>query len=132
MKTVERSVSSITTPDLLEVFEIPDLLEHLKQKDDWMNEKSSSLTLHKDGKMSIVLVAMRGSASIGEHRAQGPITVQVVEGRLRVNTDKESVNVGQNEIVTLPAGLKHSLDALEDCGFLLTFGSGHSYFEAAR
>ena len=122
MTTSSAIPTRVSAPDSLEVFDIPDLLEELKREEPWHAGKRNAMTLLKDKNLSVVLVVMHGGSSIEYHQTRCPVTVQVVEGQLRINTDKESVNVGTGEIATLPAGLRHSLEALQECGFLLTLG----------
>src|SRR5689334_2629702 len=58
-----------------------------------------------------------------EHRAAGPVTLQCLEGTLRLHHAGHPLELGAGEMVVLDAGIPHSHEALTDCAVLLTLTS---------
>jgi len=46
--------------------------------------------------------------------------VQVLSGSLKFGTDDKTIELSKSKMVTLHKGLEHSVEALENCTFLLT------------
>jgi quercetin dioxygenase-like cupin family protein len=57
---------------------------------------------------------------LDEHRAAGPITLQVVRGRVRFATADRTVDLSAGMLLALDAGIVHSVEALDDSVSLLT------------
>jgi quercetin dioxygenase-like cupin family protein len=70
---------------------------------------------------------MHGGTSISPHRADGPITVHGIEGTVDINTEAQKVSVRPGQLVMLHAGVYHSVEAPQDCAFLLTLSADSSH-----
>lgn len=70
--------------------------------------------------LRLVLEVLRGGEELAEHRAPGPITVQVLEGEIRFHTGEDTFRVREGEVLALPAGRPHSVEAVRDSAFLIT------------
>ncbi len=106
--------------DAMQIFEIADVLDELRSEKHWVHGKRNAYTLVKRDNLSILLVAMRENASTHWHAVEGPISLEVIEGCLKFNTDFESVQLEKGGVVALGEGVRHNVEALEDCAFLLT------------
>jgi quercetin dioxygenase-like cupin family protein len=97
-------------------------LARLKSEPTWQTAHRNAVTLFKTPGLRAVLVAMHAGTEIPVHRADGPIAVQAVEGRLlfTVGTDEASLEPGR--LLTLQAGLPHRLAAVGESAFLLVIG----------
>jgi quercetin dioxygenase-like cupin family protein len=82
-----------------------------------------SLTLVRDPDFDLVLVALNAGASLSEHRAPGPISVIVLDGRVALTAHGERLELGPHGLVTLPARVPHSLEALEESAILITIAA---------
>jgi quercetin dioxygenase-like cupin family protein len=49
--------------------------------------------------------------------------VRVLGGSLKFGTDDKTIELSESKMVTLHKGLEHSLEALENCTFLLTIAN---------
>jgi quercetin dioxygenase-like cupin family protein len=78
------------------------------------------VTLVKEGGLSVVLAHLHAGASLDEHAAPGAATVQVLDGRVRVRIGDETVEAPGGRLVAFNAGVRHSVEALEDSTLLLT------------
>jgi quercetin dioxygenase-like cupin family protein len=97
-------------------------MEQLRQQPSYQNGDPSGRTLVKEPDLRIVLMALRAGASLKEHHASGPISIQVIEGPLRVSLPAESVELTAGQLLALESGIRHDVEAIEDSAFLLTIG----------
>jgi quercetin dioxygenase-like cupin family protein len=58
-----------------------------------------------------------------EHHADAPITVQVLEGRIRFNVDGQTLELLPGHLVSVAESLPHSVLGVEESAFLLTIGA---------
>ena len=80
----------------------------------------SARTLVKNQSLRVVLVGVRPTGRIAEHCAEGSITVQVLEGCVELHTDRRSWTIGAGMLLSLDAGIPHSVSTMEGGIFLLT------------
>jgi quercetin dioxygenase-like cupin family protein len=104
-------------------FEIPALLVQLKAEPTWSRENHNAITLAKSRGLRVVLVAMRSGAVIPSHHTHGPVSVQVIDGELRVIADSQTVTLHAGQLVTLQAGIRHGVEAATEAAFLLTLSA---------
>lgn len=97
-------------------------LQKLKKAPSWQRESGrSSETLVKYGEFRIVLVRMKLGSYMSHHRAEGPISIQAIHGKIRVHLPEdriEELEVG--DLLTLDRCLEHDVEAIEESAFLLT------------
>ena len=65
------------------------------------------------------VVAMIAGARLAEHENPGEATVLVLNGRLRLSAADLSWDAAQGDLLIVPDS-RHSIEASEDCAFLLT------------
>lgn len=82
----------------------------------------SGRTLVKESALRIVLLALRAGGCMREHQASGPISIQAIEGSIRVRVAGNTVELQSGSLLMLEAGLRHDVEAIEDSAFLLTIG----------
>lgn len=101
-------------------FDLPTLVQQIKSGESWRKGERNAMPLFKTEGMRVVLMALHAGATLSSHRADGPITVQVLEGRIRFSAESQTVTLTQGQMLTLQAGLPHAVDAPEESVFLLT------------
>ena len=80
-----------------------------------------AVTLVRESGLSVVLTYLRAGAELREHAAPGPATVQVLDGRVRVQLGDEELDaVGGGRLIAFDAGVRHAVFAEEDSTLLLT------------
>ncbi len=104
-------------------FEIPALLEQLKGEPAWWRENHNAITLAKSRGLRVVLVAMHRGAIIPSHCTDGPISVQVIDGELKVSADGRTVTLHAGQLLTLQSGIRHGVEAATEAAFLLTLSA---------
>lgn len=99
----------------------------LSAEDDTLRERAASAkdgraakTLAKQGRLSVVLIALRKGAALQSHQVAGPITLQSLRGCLSVKTDTRELEVPAGTLVSMGQGVIHDARAQDDCAVLLT------------
>ena len=105
---------------LLLVFDLPALLAQVRLEPAYRTSDRNALTVFKTDGMRIVLLALHAGAELKTHTAPGIISVQVLEGRLMFRTAEQATGLAQGQLLTLHAGIPHSVTAVTEAVFLLT------------
>ena len=108
----------IDSPLLL--IDLPALTKQLKTEDAWRKNDRNAITVFKTTGKNIVLVALHAHAEMLTHTTQGTISVQVLEGTIKFTTAHEYLEIRKGQLLTLHAGIPHSVLATEESVFLLT------------
>ncbi len=106
------------------LLDLPAAARQLRQEPAWSSSDRNALTLFKSDTLRLVLLALHAGAAMKTHTAQGIISVQVLAGLLAFSTAAETVELGIGQLLTLQAGVPHSVTALEEATFLLTLAMG--------
>jgi quercetin dioxygenase-like cupin family protein len=93
-----------------------DLLEKAKSASGGRAAK----TLVKNGSLRVTLIAMRKGAVAKRHHVDGPATIQVLRGKLRIVTPRGPDDLATGTLYALGARTEHSHTAITDCIALLT------------
>ena len=96
----------------------------MKGSDAWRKGHRASMPLITTPALRVVLMGLRAGVGLAAHRADGPMTVQVLEGRMTFRALDRSHDLRQGQLLTLEEGVAHGVDALEDTVFLLTVAVG--------
>ena len=104
-------------------FDIAPLVAQLKGEETWHTGARNAMTLHKGPGLRVVLIAMHANTTIPSHQADGPISVQVLEGGLTFRAEAQVVTLRAGQLLTLSAGIPHVVEAEEESAFLLTMGT---------
>jgi quercetin dioxygenase-like cupin family protein len=104
----------------LVTIDLPGFIKQIKQEPSWKDQDRNAITLYKTGGMRIVLIALHAGAEMKTHTADGIISVQVLDGKMKFNTESRSVILDRGEMLTLHKGIPHSVAAVEETVFLLT------------
>jgi quercetin dioxygenase-like cupin family protein len=71
----------------------------------------------------LVLLVMKAGDRLEEHSAPGPISLSVREGRVRFVAGDEVVEAGAETVLACDAGVRHSVEALDDAVCLLNIAA---------
>ena len=77
-------------------------------------------TLIKDGPIRLVILGFKAGSSLREHSAGGPLSIQVLSGRVEVSTAGRSDSVVSGKALILGPSVIHSVEATTDAVLLLT------------
>lgn len=108
----------------LQSFELEAEVQRLRSEKAWQQGRRNAITLRKGQRMNVVLLVMKAGDKLEEHAAPGPISLSVREGRIRFVTEEETVEAGPETLLRCDAGVRHSVEALDDAVCLLSVASG--------
>ncbi|HKS74516.1 MAG TPA: cupin domain-containing protein [Terriglobales bacterium] len=100
-------------------FDLPEQIRDLRQESYWQSGRNSK-TLVKYDDFRIVLTAIRADTTIHEHHSAGRISVQTVEGHLRMHAGGQEFDLPTGRLLVLDRAIPHDVVALQDSAFLLT------------
>jgi quercetin dioxygenase-like cupin family protein len=115
MPSMQRQLSG----DIL-VFEIDEERERASDPDVLLRSGRNARTLLKMGSLRVTLVVLEAGGELAEHEAAGPITVQVVRGRIQFTAEEERHDIGPGQLLAAGSGVRHSVASAEGAAFLLT------------
>ncbi len=92
----------------------------LKREPGWQHDNRLAKTLAKEGPLAVVLSLVRAGTTVREHHAAGPVTLQCLEGTIRLHYTGHPLELVAGEMIVLDAGIPHSHEAITDCAVLLT------------
>jgi quercetin dioxygenase-like cupin family protein len=92
----------------------------------------SSKTLVKVPHLHLTLTAAKAGTRIEEHSAHAPVAVLALVGSFEVLVGEQTFRLGAQQTVSLVPDVKHSIEATQDCAFLLTVGWSTEAAEAAE
>lgn len=95
------------------------LTVQIKNEQAWKNLDRNSITVYKTEGITMVLVGLHQGAEFKKNTVSGIISVQVLEGRIRFETDQESMERSKAQMVTLHENIPHNIIAVEESVFLL-------------
>jgi quercetin dioxygenase-like cupin family protein len=115
-------VSSIDRPltgDVLR-FRLDEEQGHTNNPELLARHGRNARTLLKVGPLRVTLVRLRAGGEIAAHTAEGPITVQVLDGALRFRAAGLEHALAIGDLLVVAAGVEHSVASEGGGAFLLT------------
>lgn len=101
-------------------FDLAELVDRLRAEDHYRQTGRIGRTLIKEGALRITLTVIAEDAEVGTHHAVSPMTLQVLEGRLRYRVAEEEFEIREGELLFFGPGHAEDIRALEDTALLLT------------
>ena len=102
--------------------ELEDELELLRTSDSYGAADHAATTILKRPGIRVVLVALKAGGQMHEHHADSPITIQVLQGRIRFDVGGQTLELQPGHLVCVAESLPHRVLGVEDSAFLLTIG----------
>jgi hypothetical protein len=96
----------------------------MKHSDSYTKGELNAIVLLKSPDKKIVLTALHEDTVIKSFQSDDSITFQLIEGKLRFHTRKESVTLNKGQLLTLHEKIKFSLTISEESVLLLTMVTG--------
>jgi quercetin dioxygenase-like cupin family protein len=95
----------------------------MKQSYTWANGELNALILLKSPEKQIVLTAIHGGTEIKSFQANGSVTFQIIEGKLRFRIRKDTVTLNEGQLMTLDEKTRYRLTTDQETVFLLTISN---------
>lgn len=99
---------------------LQEVIKQIKSETTWVDSDRNSVTLFKSETMRIVLIGLHENAELKSHKANGVISVQVLEGKIEFTAQKQITHLEQRQMIVLEENIFHSVKALSESFFLLT------------
>jgi quercetin dioxygenase-like cupin family protein len=106
-------------------FDLPSLIDSMKQSYTWANGELNALILLKSPEKKIILTAMHEGTEILSFQSNDSVTFQIIEGKLRFHHRKDTFTLNKGQLMTLDENVKYSLTTEEETVFLLTILNTH-------
>jgi quercetin dioxygenase-like cupin family protein len=108
----------------LRSYDLPVLIEKMKHSHTWAKGELNAMILLNSPDKQIVLTALHEGTEINSFQSNDSITFQIIEGKLKFHTRKESVTLDKGQLLTLQDNIKYSLKTREETVLLLTIANG--------
>jgi quercetin dioxygenase-like cupin family protein len=102
------------------LIDIPFYLGELKKEKEWEKFDRNGITVFKSNDVAMVLTILKKGADMIENTVDGYLTMQIIEGKIRLTTENGNTDVSQHQIVAIHPGIYNSIEALENSVILLT------------
>lgn len=108
--------------------DIPSTIIQIKDEKIWTDSDRNAITVYKTNGLSIVLIALHQNAVMPKHKANGILSLQVIEGAIQFKTDDATIHLKAGQMIALHSAIEHSVLAMEDAVFLLTITTSTKHF----
>jgi len=105
-------------------FDLPTLIEKMKHSQSWAKGEVNAMILLKKPDKQIILTALHEGTEIQSFQSNDSITFQIIEGKVKLHTQKESVILDQGQLLTIHENTNYSLTTKEETVLLLTIANG--------
>lgn len=97
-----------------------EFIAQIKNEATWANSDRNSVTIFKSETMRIVLMGLHENAEMKPHKANGVISVQVLEGKIEFTAEPQTAHLEKGQMIALQENMTHSVKAVAESFFLLT------------
>jgi len=101
-------------------FDFAEHIAELRRDDHYVQTGRIGRTLVKEGALRLTLTVLAEGTDIGTHHATAPMTLQLLEGRLRYRVGDDEFKIREGELLFFGPGHAKDIRALEDTALLLT------------
>ena len=101
-------------------FDLAQEVATLHQEETWHRSDRNARTLIEEPGLRVVLTVLRAGTRIREHRTDGWVVIQTLEGYIRVQSPAETLDLVGSRLLGLQPGVPHDVEAIEQSAFLLT------------
>lgn len=95
-------------------------IEQLKNETTWAESDRNAVTIFKSATMRMVLIGLHEHAVLPPHKANGVLSIQMLEGTMEFTVDQQSIQLTKGQMIALGDNRMHAVKALSTCFFLLT------------
>ncbi|MET3731984.1 hypothetical protein [Moheibacter stercoris] len=99
---------------------LQEVIKQIKSETTWIDSDRNAVTLFKSETMRIVLIGLHENAELKPHKANGVISVQVIEGNIEFTAEDQITSLEKRQMIALQENIIHSVKALTESFFLLT------------
>jgi quercetin dioxygenase-like cupin family protein len=105
---------------------LSEVVNRLRREPAWRSNGRNGATLIKSPEMSVVVTVLKPPCVLSGQRHHGPITVHVLQGRVRLGASGETHELSAGEILASDLGLDHAVRPLEEAVVLVSLGGPYT------
>lgn len=105
-------------------FDLAEQIDELRTDEKYRQTGRLGRTLVKEGALRLTMTVLAEGAEVGTHHAAAPMTLHVLEGRLRYRVGGETFELGARELLFFGPGHAQDIQALADTVLLLAITGG--------
>ena len=124
---IKRNEATVNRPDGDRVIDapfvfinIPDFVKQIKSEKAWEKNDRNGITVFKSEHLTVLVTAMQAAAEIAQNNVNAFMTVQVLEGDVRVTTGEGDVDLKENNMLAFHPGVPHTIHAITDMILLIS------------
>ena len=100
--------------------DIPAFITQLTEEKAWEKNDRNGITVFKSEKVTMVLTALQEGAELINNKVDGFLSIQVLKGRVRINTPDGDIEAGEYHIINFHPQVPNSVKALSNVALLVT------------
>ena len=100
--------------------DVNEFTRQLREEEAWHKNDRNSITVYKTDQLTMVVVCLHEKAVLKNNVVDGIVTVQVVEGKIKIETPDGDIELKPNQVVTFHRCIDHSIEALDETVLILT------------
>ncbi len=123
---IKRNEATLNRPDGDRVIDAPYVfinfeafIDQVKEEEAWHKSDRNGITLFKTDELTTVLTRLHKNASLKDNEVDGLFQVQVLEGKIRIETEDGDVEMKEGEMIVFHPQLKHTIEAEKKSTLLL-------------
>jgi len=101
-------------------FDLAAEADRLRREGPWKAAGHNAITLAKYPDLRLVLAVLRAGAHTAPQNPEERLALQLLSGRLRVQTGGQKVDLAAGQLLTIDSARAQDIEAVEDATFLLT------------
>lgn len=91
--------------------DLPSFIGQAKDEKAWKKNDRNGITVFKSDGITTVLTVLKETAVIKNNAVNGFLNIQVLEGKLRLETLEGDIEMGENQFIAFHPGMTLSLEA---------------------
>ncbi len=99
---------------------LPDSIRQIKSENAWENSDRNAITLLHSAELRIVLMALKQNADVIPHAPEGASYIQIIEGRIWLETGEQSLSLDAGDGLALAPGSSRRFFAEAETILMLT------------
>lgn len=100
--------------------DIPAFIDQIKREKTWEKNDRNGITVFKSSALTLVITALQAAAILDHNNVEAHMTVQVVEGDVRIATTDGDVDMRNGNMIAFHPGVPHTIHAVTDVILLVT------------
>lgn len=116
----EKSVKARAITSPIMSTNIEEEIDRLQSEPEWISGHEDGIALVKYPRMRVVLTALKRGTTMRQRKVEGPLSIYVISGRIRITAEEDHYEVRAKGLFTMRQKYLHEVRAIGDSVFLLT------------